>query len=333
LVSSTVNGSGNGRSGAQILALLGTPLCCALLRALDRGPKPQAELRQLTGWPAQTTLRAQLKRLTAIGALERRRRNQFPGTVIYELTPPGRELLGILDVLQRWLSQAPGGPLYLGHGAAKAAINALAEGWSSGMLQVLASGPASLTQLDSLIAALSYPSLERRLAAMRLAGLTEVSSVDGRGTPHAVTEWMRRGVAHLLLVGRWESRQRVARGMALAPHELKAVFLLALPLLRLPVEHDGACRLTVEAPVEKELVSVAARVAGGTVSPCDPSMERPGAWILGKPAGWLDAIVDGDTAYLELGGDGALGRALLEGLYSALLSPGRGASVDASSTK
>ncbi len=39
------------------------------------------------------------------------------------------------------------------------------------MLRALAAGSLSLTELDRLIGALSYPSLERRLVAMRLAGL------------------------------------------------------------------------------------------------------------------------------------------------------------------
>ncbi len=46
-----------------------------------------------------------------------------------------------------------------------------------------------------VISSLSYPSLERRLAAMRLAGLIEARPGNGRGTPYAVTDWLRRGIA------------------------------------------------------------------------------------------------------------------------------------------
>jgi len=174
----TVNGSENGaRSGAQTLVLLANPIVVAVLQALSEGSKPQSELRQVAGSPAQTTLRAQLRGLEEIHTVEGRRQNSFPGVREYELTATGRELVAVLSVLERWLAAAPEDPLPLGSTAAKAAIKALAEGWSTRMLRALAAGPLSLTELDRVIATLSYPSLERRLTAMRLVSLVEARSL------------------------------------------------------------------------------------------------------------------------------------------------------------
>ncbi|HXS47363.1 MAG TPA: winged helix-turn-helix transcriptional regulator, partial [Solirubrobacterales bacterium] len=149
---STVNGSGNGaRSGAQTLALLASPLNILILRALSEGPKRQTELRRVAGAPAQTTLRAHLQGLSEIDAIVKSRRNRFPGVLEFELTEAGRDLLSVTTALGRWLRCAPEGPLELGSDAAKAAVKALADGWSTTMLRALAAGPLSLTELDHII--------------------------------------------------------------------------------------------------------------------------------------------------------------------------------------
>jgi len=114
----------------QTLTLLASPISCAVLQALADGPKKQTELRRAAGSPAQTTLRAQLRKLSDAGAIERRRRNAFPGVIEHVLTDAGRDLIEVAEALQGWLGRAPQGPLELGSPDAKAAINALIDGWS-----------------------------------------------------------------------------------------------------------------------------------------------------------------------------------------------------------
>jgi DNA-binding HxlR family transcriptional regulator len=307
------------RSGAQTLVLLATPLNVIILRALAGGPKRQAELRREAGVPAQTTLRAQLKRLLEIGALVKRRRDSFPGTLDYELTVAGREIVLVAAVLERWLQQAPGGPLPLGAGAAKAATKALAEGWSTTMLRALATGPLTLTELDRLLVSLSYPSLERRLAALRLVELIEPRPTEGRGTPHAVTTWLRQGVAPLLAAARWERRHLSAT--IFGRTEIEAVFLLTVPLLRAPSDASGACRLAAATPDEngQRLSGVTVEMAGGRLVSCATRLRgNPDAWALGSLAAWLDAMVEHDTDGLELGGDCGLVRSLIDGAHACL---------------
>ena len=322
MAANTVNGGGTGaRSGAQTLLLLGAPINVSILKALADGPKQQAELRRAAGSPAATTLRAQLKKLGSMGAIEQRRRNRFPGILEYELTAPGQELLVIAEVLERWLGEAPDDPLGLESTGAKAAIKALTQGWSTTMLRALASGPLSLTELDGVIGSLSYPSLERRLGAMRLAGQLEPRPGDGRGTPYAVTGWARRGVAPLAAAARWERRHLSSSTASIGRLDTEAVFLLAVPLLQLDTELSGSCRMAAELSngQDRRLAGVTVEVRQGNIASCATTLRgKPDAWALGSSAAWLDAVVEGDSDRLGFGGDCRLARNLIDGLHGAL---------------
>jgi DNA-binding HxlR family transcriptional regulator len=325
LTAGSVNGSGKRvRSGAQALTLLSAHRNVLVLEALAGGPRRQAELRRIAGLPAQTTLRALLKGLEQIGAIGKHRRNAFPGTLEYGLEKPGEELLFVVVALERWLAQAPGTPIELGSDTAKAAIKALVEAWSASMLRALAAKPLSLTELDRLIAELNYPSLERRLGGMRIAGLVEALPGNGRGTPYAVTEWLRRGMAPLTAAIRWERHHIRDRTAPLGQLDVEAGFLLMLPLLRLPSDVDGQCRMAVELPngSKRQLAGVIVELRAGKISSCTSRLEgTPAAWMSGSAAAWLAAAIEADTAQLELGGDCRLARALLDGIHTTLFAP------------
>jgi DNA-binding HxlR family transcriptional regulator len=322
LTASGVNGNGRGpRSGTRALVLLACPLHGTILQSLSAGPKQLVDLRREVGSPPQTTLRAHLKELDGIGGIVKRRRNRFPGVLEYELAPAGMELLFVADALEHWLKRAPEGPLAFGSSGAKAAIKALAEGWSSTMLRALAARPLSLTELDVVIAGLSYPSLERRLAAMRLAGQIEPCPGSGKGTPYTVTEWLREGMGPLAAASRWERHHLPEETAPTTRLDTEACFLLTLPLLRLPEELSGSCRMGVEMKNgrQRRLVGAMAHVDEGRVASCSVRLEgTPNAWATGTAGSWLRAVIGSDTDQLELGGDQRLARALLDGLHSAL---------------
>jgi DNA-binding HxlR family transcriptional regulator len=312
------------RSGAHTLLMLAAPLNVQVLRALTGGAKQQAELRRETGYPAQTTLRAQLKRLAEIGAIEKRRRNRFPGVLEYDSTPAGRDLLFVAEVLERWLEQAPDGPRPLEGSAAKAAVKALADGWSTTMLRALAARPFSLTELDGMIGSLSYPALERRLAALRLADLAAAQPAKGRGRPYGVTEWLRQGVGPIAAAVRWERRHMPHEAAPLARLDVEASFLLAVPLVCLPAEQSGTCQMAIEVPNggRRRLAGVTIEVTQGAITSCITKLRTSTvAWALGSPSAWLDALIERDVDRLELGGNRHLAVALLGGLNAALFSP------------
>jgi DNA-binding HxlR family transcriptional regulator len=304
--------------------MLAVPLNGVILRLLSTGPRRQGELRREAGSPAQGALRSHLKALEALGAIVRHRRGAFPGSAEYELAEAGRELRFVLLAVERWLAEAPEGPLGLREDAARAAIETLVEGWSSTLMRALAAGPLSLAELDGLVGTLDRPSLERQLEAMRLRGMVAAAPANGRGTPYAVTDWLRRGVAPIAAASRWEQRNAADGTAQIGRIDAEAGLMLAMPMARLPPTASGSCRLVVEfsggAEVRPAAVTVAAN--DGRVLSCVAGSEDADAWAVGPPSAWFRTAIEADPNHLELGGDSRLARALLEGLFSALFSAG-----------
>jgi DNA-binding HxlR family transcriptional regulator len=298
------------------------PLKVQVLQALEAESRQLIDLRRAVGSPPETTMRGHLRTLVEIGVVERRRQDAFPGSVEYALTSPGRELLVVAEVLEAWLGSAPDAGIELGSFAAKSAIGALLAGWSSTIVRALAARPLSLTELSRLIPSLNYPSLERRLAALRLAGQIEALPGSRRGTPYTATEWLRRAVAPIVAAVRWERRHLSAGTAPVGRVDVEAALLLAVPLLALPGDVSGLCRLAVEirnGAAEQRLAGVVVGVEEGVVSSCTSRLEgRAEAWASGNPTGWTSAIMERETAALEIGGASDLVLAVLHGLSEAL---------------
>jgi len=312
-------GAESARAGTEALRLLSTPINVHVLKALADGPRSLIDLRREAGSPPQTTMRGHLRTLTETGVLIRRRQNDFPGSLDFELTPVGQELWAVARVLDAWLQAAPDGPLQLGSSSAKSAVKALVEGWGTSMVRALAARPFSLTELNGLINGLSYPSLERRLGAMRLAGLIERTPGRGRGTPYAVTSWLRGSIGPLGAAARWERANATATTVPIRRLDAEAAFLLTVPLLRLPPDASGVCRLAVEVGGGDQLAGVLVEVDEGRVVSCIAKVQgQADAWATGSAHAWLRAVIEEDTEQIEIGGSSQLARALLEGLHSSL---------------
>ena len=194
------------------------------------------------------------------------------------------------------------------------------------MLRALAANPLSLTELDRVIASLSYPSLERRLAALRLAGQVEALAGNGRGTPYAVTTWAREGVGPLTAAAHWERRYMPHETPPIGRIDAEAILLLTLPLLSLSADVSGSCRMAMELPGKdgRRLAGVVVVVAQGSVESCTSRLEGSAdAWALGSASGWLEAMVRADTDNIEPGGDSRLASALLERLHAVLFGTER----------
>ena len=246
--------------------MLSTPINVYVLQALAEGPRSLVDLRRHAGSPPQTTMRGHLRTLAKTEVVVRRRQNDFPGSLDFELTPTGEELWLVAKVLRVWLRNAPEEPLALGSSAAKSAVKALVEGWGTSMVRALAARPLSLTELNGLINGLSYPSLERRLGAMRLAGQIQRTPGRGRGTPYAVTDWLRRAIGPLGVAARWERMHAPEATAPIRRLDAEAAFLLAIPLVRL--------RKTSPAAAGWRSTSAPARASGW-----------PGSWSRSRTGG------------------------------------------------
>jgi DNA-binding HxlR family transcriptional regulator len=309
------------RAGERALTLLATPLNLSVLRALSGRPMRLAELRQAAGLPAQTTLRGHLGILREVGALSRISSRQTPHAVENELTAMGRDLLDVAALLETWLSRAPDGPISLESEKAKSTVKAFIDGWGSTIMGDLATRPMSLTELDSEIAELSYPALERRLSSMRMANLIEAQPSRGTRIPYVVTEWARQGVVPLAAASRCE---RLHMGHSAAPvtqADIEAAFMLAIPLVELNEEIDGRCRLEVEAaPGLRGEAGVEASVESGTVVACQIGFQPdPDAFAAGSTSSWFSAIVDARPELLRFDGALPLAEGLVQGLNRALI--------------
>jgi DNA-binding HxlR family transcriptional regulator len=311
------------RAGAQVLSLIAEPLNVAILDAVAPSPRSLLDLRRAAGSPPQTTMRARLRDLTELGVLTKRRQNDFPGTLDYELALPGRELRAVAEVVRSWLRACPEGPIELGTPAAKSAIKSLVEAWSTSMIRALSARPLSLIELNRVIGGVSYPSLERRLSAMHLTGQIVKRPGQGRGTPYAVTDWLRQAIAPLAAAAHWE-RLRLGTAAAITNRDAEAAFLMALPLLRLYADLTGVCRFTVEfaSANGSRLAGVLVEIEAGRVVSCVSRLQgETSAWASGSAGDWLRAVMERDLVGLELGGDRKLAAAAVDGLHGALCRP------------
>jgi DNA-binding HxlR family transcriptional regulator len=308
------------RAGAHALSLLSIPLNVHALSALQEEPRPLMDLRRDVGLPPQTTMRGHLRTLTRTRVLERQREDGFPGAVNYGLGPAGNDLLVVARALRGWLARSPNGPVPLGSSVAKSVIKALVQGWSCSIVRALASGPLSLTQLNKLIAGLNYPSLERRLGAMRAAGMIEPCPSESRTTPYRASVWLRQAIAPLALAARWERQHAPEETTPIGRIDVEAAFLLTVPMLELPSSVSGACRLAVETrAAERQMIGVTSRVSGGSLESCTARLEgKADAGACGTAVAWIDAVEEATPGHLEIRGDYDLTSAIIVGLHDAL---------------
>lgn len=311
------------RAGSTALSVLSVPLNVHILTALEEEECGLGDLGKAVGLPPASTMRAHLQTLSKLGALERRQEVGFPGAVNYGITSSGEKLLKVAQALQYWLQLAPDGPIGLGSPAAKSATKALVDGWSTTIVRAVAARPVSLTELDRLIPQLSYPSLERRLTAMRRVGLLERQRTgSGRGTPYKASAWLREAVTPLTAGIGWERRCLPDLSGAIRKIDVEAAFLLAVPLLDLPPHVSGSCRLALEMRNGPDLgyAGVTVGVEEGRTVSCVARLEgQAGAWVAGTPLDWFGWVNGYDAGELEFGGDNALALALADGLRQALV--------------
>jgi DNA-binding HxlR family transcriptional regulator len=314
------------RAGSQVLSLFENPLNSRILEAHADGPLRLTQLLERITWCAETTLRVAISNLCDVGALKKETISDSPHAVGTALTPAGDEMLLVADRLASWLARCPKGPIPPDSEIAKGAIKALAAGWTSALMRVLADGPFTLTQMDNLLPGITYPSLERRVSKMRATGLIEIVKGEGRGTPYVATDWLRWAMAPLCLAGRCERRHMDGISGPVTNVEVEAAFLLSLPLTPLPSEANGACMLAIQTdPLEpddsdRRLAGVTIAVRRGEVVSCVPEVEgEPTTWAVGTPEDWLDAVIDGKLGGLRIGGAvPGLPAGIVSGIHYAL---------------
>jgi DNA-binding HxlR family transcriptional regulator len=307
------------RAGARALSLLAAPLHIHTLKALEEGPQGLLELHRAVGSPPQSTMRIYTRTLEELGVLERRRQNEFPATARYAITPAGVALLKVAVFLQEWLWAAPDGPILLGSVAGKSGTKALIGGWSSNIVRALAARALSLTELNVLIPRISYPTLERKLSAMRIAKLVAPQPGDGRGTPYGATDWLRQAVVPLTSAVSWERQFIPEPAAQIGRLDVEAAFLLSIPLMALDPKTTGKCRLSVEvrggsAPA---FAGVVVGIEEGKVISCTSRLDGDAqASASGTALAWMRQMNGGPPGQLEVSGNSSLAEAVTDALHA-----------------
>jgi len=238
----------------------------------------------------------------------------------YEVGPAGWDALHISAIAERWLRNAPGGPLSLEDDEDAGPVKTLLDGWISGIVHALARGPRTLEEVEEATG------LPRRAARIRVAAMCEDEMLaeqrlgeDGE-VRYAATDWLRAAVGPLAAAARNELRHPHPEAVPLEAIDVEAAFLLSLPLLELPAELAGTCRLSVELDGEPEAVT--ARVESGSVLALGPEAapEEADAWASGSAEAWLDTLIEPDAKRVRTGGDKRLARLLLDGLHERLFA-------------
>ena len=239
----------------------------------------------------------------------------------YEVSAIGREGLFVGFVAERWLQSAPQGPIPFDSREAQLAVAALTEGWSLGLVHALAREPLTSHELHDAVGDVSRRALRRNVMAMQRAGLVEARTGDGGDEAQAITDWLRAGIAPLIAAARLERRDP-KEGMApIDALDVEAGFRLSLPLLELPKELSGVCRLGVNLKDDEPspLTGVTAYIEQGRVVSCQAGLDRPAdAWAAAPAGDWLDTVIEPDARAVRTGGDRWLARALLDNLHKAL---------------
>ena len=232
-------------------------------------------------------------------------------------TSKGELFLAVGLVLERWLHNCPDGPRRIGPEGADP-LAALVCCWSATVTHALASEPLTLPELAGTVP-LDDGTAEEHLDALLRNGLAKAE--DGVGeTRYVPTTWLREGIAPLAAAARAET---------LFPEEdvdppdildVEASFQLALPLLQLPSDLRGSCRLGVQIPGGSPLVAGAtAHVEGGRVVTSSTLLEQePETWATGTPRDWLDTLIDPAAARIEAGGNIELAQVLVKSLHEKL---------------
>jgi DNA-binding HxlR family transcriptional regulator len=239
---------------------------------------------------------------------------------LYQVSPGGREMLFVGFVVERWLQSAPEGPLPFDSPEAERAVAALAEGWSATVIHMLARKPLTFGELREAIDGLSRRALKRHLTAMQSAGQLELLPGGGEAI-YALTDWLRAGIAPLIASARLERRNPMEGMAPIDALDVDAGFRLSLPLLEMPKELSGACRLGLNLADDESagLTGVTAHVEQGRVVSCTAGLdERARAWAAGSAADWLDTVIEPDAKRVRSGGDRWLARALLVALHKTL---------------
>jgi DNA-binding HxlR family transcriptional regulator len=298
--------------GDAALSLLSPEWTTGIVVALECGPLRPADLKRRFPAAPHATVMDRLRALAHHDVIVRDRVADDMRATIYSLTDCGRDLGAIaVSAARLECASAHGNHSAAGNcrPAGETAIRLMAP-VSRAIRRVLADGPLVLSELERRLPHEPHSSIRRRLHELQRSG--QVEAWQGRADQsfyELVRESRRMALLGLLATGweqRWTSQHAPLTGVGEVLH-------MIAPLVRIPSQREGVCRLHVECQCGEPDVHLAVGKGKIAALPLPPILGF-NAVATASPAAWNHALLRGDLGGVAIAGD----RALLADLVSAL---------------
>ena len=317
-------GTNGARAGTEALRLLSAPINVHVLQALADAAAVADRPASRSGLAAaDDDARPPADADRDRGGGRRRRQDDFPGSLDFELTEVRA------GSCWRWRGSrclarlCAGGAAGAGHAAREERDQSVVEGWGTSMVRALAARPFSLTRAQRADPRPQLP-LAGAPAGGDAAGRADRADAGPRaGTPYAVPTGSA-GDRAAGAAARWER----APGEATPDRRLdaEAAFLLrpaaGAARRRRPASDGSRSR---SRPRGERRAGVWSRCGrDGSLSCVAEVQGHADSWATGSAPAWLRAVIEGDAERLEIGGESQLTRALIDGLSGALFGIAQG---------
>lgn len=232
---------------------------------------------------------------------------------------PAEETAFVAEQLGRWLAECPYDPLSPGP-EAEGALAALLDGWCSTVVHALAARPLSVAEVAAAEGTPDEGTAAEQIAAMESVGLLSSAPGGDGELRFEATAWLRHAIAPLAAAARLELQLPQGETAPIVPLDVEAAFLLTLPLVALPEELYGTCRLTVPVPGSPpRLAGVVVRVEDGEFAAISTDLSYDSNnFASAGPRAWIDTLIDPSVAAVDFSGDPQFTLGLLGGLHEAL---------------
>ncbi len=290
---------------------------------LARRPLRTMQLAErIQGTSARSVYRC-ISKLETFGLVERHEQQGVPSTVLLKLSnPAGRSLCRLLMRLElnsRAISLAE--PR---REDAWETFSVLGDLWEAGVIESLAHGPRSLTELGELPHSLTYHQVRRRVHQLTSGGLLAAHPFGGNGRRFDFTDRGRRSLAIIAALARWRKRHN-NEAVCFQLDEMATMLHAVIPLIHVPDRVGQRLDISVAGPEDRQgrrktrtLQAVVAR---------DDSMrttteDSPAAGSASATVNtWLGTVLDNNRGRIRVRGDYTLVDDCLTQLHKQLWAP------------
>jgi DNA-binding HxlR family transcriptional regulator len=292
------------------LQLLNEPHSLPILRALMDGPRRPSELEQRLPDVPHSAIMRLLGDLRERGLAQHERHTGLPPSAEYALTAPGRLILGVASVAERWESTWT-------DGAADGliALRLIGDEHTREILLALAGGPLSAGELVGEVHLTRSP-LRQRVGDLVALGVLLRISGEARSA-YELTDSARDLMRVSIAAARW-AWEWTAPPVLPATANIAGVLQMYAPNAILAADLHGLCRLDVEGDRCAEVVYLAA--SGRALTPLpEPPATEPDATGRANAGEWCDGLLRHRWGAVRLTGEIALMGAILPCLSTALV--------------